>query len=321
MPNITRGVVVPIAAHRGVDVAGYLARLDVPHPGPPSAEALRILHRAHVERVPYDTVGIHLGRTTTVDPFESADRIVRLGRAGYCLQLNGAFAALLTALGYQVIWHRGGVQVNPDRPAPGADGAHLALTVHGLPEPGNPNGTWFVDVGMGDGLHEPLPLVVGSYRQGPFTYRLMPSPVELCGWRFEHDPAGSFAAMDFSIEPAMPADFAARHIEMSTSPDSNFVRVFAAFRRHATGVERLRGCVLSRVGADAGTWELTEADDWYAALADRFGLTLADATGSERSALWDRMLVSHDAWLARARQEADVVRLPIARRHRQPIAA
>jgi arylamine N-acetyltransferase len=57
-----------------VDVAGYLARLGVEHDGPPSVEGLARLHRAHAERVPYTSLDIHLGRRTSVDPLESADR-------------------------------------------------------------------------------------------------------------------------------------------------------------------------------------------------------------------------------------------------------
>ncbi|SFK98577.1 Arylamine N-acetyltransferase [Streptosporangium canum] len=283
-------------SHDAVDVTGYLARLGVPHPGPPSVGALRSLHRAHVERVAYQTADIHLGRPTTIDPSASADRIVRHGWGGYCMHLNGAFSALLAALGYQVRRHRGGVQLAHDQPAPGADANHLAVTVHGLPGPENPGGSWFVDVGLGDGLHEPLPLVTGTYRQGPFTYGLRPSPVEPRGWRFDHDPDGSFVAMDFVVEQATMADFTARHVELTTSPASRFTRVLTAYRRDATGSDLLRGCVLTRVGADAGRWELGSAAEWYATLAGRFGVTLTDVPDTEREALWERVRAAHDRW-------------------------
>ena len=88
-------------------MAGYLARLGVVHDGAPSVDGLARLHRAHAERVPYTSLDIHLGRSTSVDPVESADRVVRTGRAGYCFLSNGAFAALLAALGYDVRWHVG----------------------------------------------------------------------------------------------------------------------------------------------------------------------------------------------------------------------
>ncbi|MCX4530372.1 arylamine N-acetyltransferase [Streptomyces sp. NBC_00841] len=40
------------------------------------------MHAAHVARVPYETLEIHLRRATTVDPEESVARILR-GRGSY----------------------------------------------------------------------------------------------------------------------------------------------------------------------------------------------------------------------------------------------
>ncbi len=95
---------------------------------------------------------------TTVDPYESARRVVATGRGGYCFHLNGALSVLLAALGFDVRWHRGGVsdggEPNPFEPFAN----HLALTVHGLPTPDAPDGVWFVDAGLGDALYEPIPL-------------------------------------------------------------------------------------------------------------------------------------------------------------------
>ena len=49
---------------------------------------------------------------------------------------------------------------------------HLVLTVADLPTNENPSGVWYVDAGLGDALHEALPLVAGEYEQGPFHLRL-----------------------------------------------------------------------------------------------------------------------------------------------------
>ncbi|MFD7445036.1 arylamine N-acetyltransferase [Streptomyces sp. NPDC059909] len=221
-------------------IAPYLLRLGLAldEHRKPSATGLRALHRAHVEQVPWETLEIHLGRPTTVDPHESIARILQ-GRGGYCFHLNGAFATLLIALGYDVTLHRGGVHSTPDSPPPGATGGHLVLTVDCEGQ------TWVVDVGFGDALYEPIPLRAGSFRQGPFTYRLRPSQVEPGGWRFDHDERGAFAGMDFTMAPAALTDFAECHAVMSTSPDSQFVRTASAMRRRANGVGQLRGCVLS----------------------------------------------------------------------------
>src|SRR4051812_50049913 len=133
-----------------MDVTGYLERLGL-GAEPPGLVALRRLHAAHVERVPYDPLEIQLGRPTPLDPAASVARILR-GRGGYCYHLNGAFSALLRALGYQVTRHLGGVQSTAERTA-GASANHLVLTVSGLPGPDR----WLVDLGMGHRLPRPPP--------------------------------------------------------------------------------------------------------------------------------------------------------------------
>ncbi|MEU9236018.1 arylamine N-acetyltransferase family protein [Streptomyces subrutilus] len=279
-----------------IDVDGYLTVLGVARPAAPTVEALWALHRAQVERVAYENLDIHLGRPTGIGAAESVGRILR-GRGGYCFHLNGAFGALLTALGYDVTLHKAGVQGTREDLA-GATGDHLALTVRLDGE------RWLVDVGLGDALHEPLPLREGSYVQGPFTYAMAPSTAEPGGWRFHHDPRGSFTGMDFAPGPVELSSFAAEHARLSTSPESGFVRVLTAQRRDAKGVDVLRGCVLRRLdtgGVDERT--IGSADDWYDVLADVFHLDLTDVAAPARAQLWHRVHTAHQEWEA-ARQGA-----------------
>jgi arylamine N-acetyltransferase len=259
-------------------------------------DGLRALHRAHAERVPYENLDIQLGRPTTINPYDSAARIVA-GRGGYCYHLNGAFGLLLSALGYSVQWHKGGVQ-NRDRAKPvGATGSHLALTVHGLPARGNPDGMWMVDVGLGDALHEPLPLRTGEFPDGPYRFELAPSSVEFLGWRFVHDPTGSFTGMDFRAETAVQSEFQATHEWLSSAPESGFVKTLIVQRRDATGTDTLRGRILGRQPSGERR-ELTSATEWYQALADVFGLTLEDVPAGERAELWRRVSAAHHTWQA-----------------------
>lgn len=174
--------------------AAYLGRLGV-EPEPPSAEALCALVRRHAERVPYETMWMHAGEQWGIDPGESARRIAFARRGGYCYHLNGALGLLLTSLGYDVHGHVGGVHRSAE-PDPAARGNHLVLTVTGLPADSNPEGTWYVDVGLGDALHEPLPLVPGTYVHEPFRMGLERLGDD--GWHLTHDPAGGFAGMSWT---------------------------------------------------------------------------------------------------------------------------
>ncbi|MGN9837027.1 arylamine N-acetyltransferase family protein [Nonomuraea sp. H19] len=280
-----------------MNIAGYLRRIGLPHllHAPTSAENLRELHVAHIETVPYEALEIWLGRPTTVDPVESAERIIR-GRGGYCFHLNGAFSELAKALGYDVTRHVGGVQAHGGEP--NVDANHLVLTVRGLPSAANPGGEWLVDLGLGDALHEPLPLVAGTYQQGPFQYVLRPSEIAPGGWRLDHDPSGSFQGMDFDPAPTDMSAFIDMHQHLTTSPTSGFVRVPSVLRRDAYGVDVLRGLRLSRVGSGSGSVILDTARDFYAALADVFRLPLDDVSADEKDKLWRKVHDAHEAWRA-----------------------
>lgn len=277
--------------------AAYLARLDV-EPGPPSVEALGALVRRHAERVPYETMWIQSGEMWGIDPGESARRIALAGRGGYCYHLNGALGMLLSSLGYDVTGHVGGVQAAAV-PDPGAAGNHLALTVSGLPSDSNPSGTWYVDAGLGDALHEPLPLAPGTYVQGPFRMGL--GRVGGSGWHLTHDPAGGFGGMSWTNAAARQADFEEKHAWLSRSPESGFVQVAMAEHRDATGVDVIRGLVLARIGANASVAEpLTNKRAWFDLLADAFGLHFDASPPGAPDRLWDTVLAAHRQWEAAA---------------------
>jgi hypothetical protein len=50
--------------------------------------------------------------------------------------------------------------------------------------------------------------------------------------------------------------------------------------------------------SDKGGRTLETSREWYEALADVFGLPMADATPKDRDKLWQRVRHAHDAWLA-----------------------
>ncbi|MBI5088229.1 MAG: arylamine N-acetyltransferase, partial [Actinobacteria bacterium] len=210
------------------DISAYLQRLGI-EAEPPSVDALFRLHRAHLEHVPYETTWIHMDERWGVDRAESLRRIAHQRTGGYCFHLNGAMSLLLEHLGYDVTLHIGGVH-GPDGPNEEAMHNHLVLQVHGLPGEGNEAGDWYLDAGLGDALHEPLPLVPGSYWQGPFEFDLAAGDSPVGDWRFVHHPRGSFSGMVFRAGRASIDDFAERNVHLSTSPESGFVRLLTVQR-------------------------------------------------------------------------------------------
>lgn len=276
-------------------VALALRRVGV-EPEPPSVEGLMRLHRAWVEKVPYETIWIHMSEPWGIDPESSLQRIAARSRGGYCYQMNGALSLVLGALGYRVTRHVGGVH-GPDGPELRWLTNHLVLCVHDLPTSENPGGSWYVDVGLGDALWEPLPMMPGTYAQGPLTFGFNPTNDGVGDWHLSHDPTGSFTGMSFrSLETDMAA-FADRHHFLSTSPESGFAGVVTAQLRHENGTNILRGCVLTRrAGAGSTSTTLEHPGDWFDALSDVFAIR-PEAPSDRLDALWVKVISAHQNWL------------------------
>jgi hypothetical protein len=103
--------------------------------------------------------------------------------------------------------------------------------------------------------------------------------------------------MTWTSGDARPADFAAQHEWLSSAPDSGFVRVPMAERRDATGVDVVRGLVLSRVGSGARTGQpITRRDEWFAMVADLFDLRFEHSTRGAVDRLWERVVATHQEW-------------------------
>jgi arylamine N-acetyltransferase len=278
----------------------YLERLGVDaRPGEVDAKALVALQRANLAAVPYENLDIVRGQPPGIDPVACARRIVS-GRGGYCFHLNGGFSALLEWLGIDVTRHLAGVQGRQAAEPPGPNGNHLGLTVSLESDEGRHE--WLVDVGLGDGPPEPLPLVPGTYEQHGLGFALGPSPLAPGGWRLEHDPRGAWILFDMAPGNATTADFASMHVTLSTSPESGFVRIATVMRRTGARLEVLRGCVFTeRNGAEARERDVETAEEWWGLVLDRFGLDYRDLSAADRADLWQRVRATHEAWDAAGR--------------------
>ena len=275
-------------------VQGYLSFLGYDERPAPTVETLTDLHQRHLERVPYENLEIMLGRPPSVDPLDSLARVARVGRAGYCFHQNGALETVLTELGYSVSRRGGHVWTTEDDRWSGSLN-HLVLVVTGLPTETNPGGEWWPDVGLGDAIVEPLPLMVGDYEQGGFTYSI--TEVRDEGWSFRADGQGSFLGLETGAAPSL-SDVKRTHATLSSPPDGRFARVLVVQRRMADHVDVVRGCLNHRVTPDGQTGdELTTYDEWRGAIADGCGLSLAEIDDAELLALFERQLVMHHEYM------------------------
>lgn len=130
-----------------LDVDGYLSLLDFPGVPEVDLASLAALQRCHLGAVPFENLHVFHRRGVAVHEAWSVTKVLE-GRGGWCFELNGAFSALLTALGFRVDRLAATVLFDPEPPA---EPDHLTLLVH-------LDHRYLVDVGFGDSFTRPLDL-------------------------------------------------------------------------------------------------------------------------------------------------------------------
>jgi len=194
--------------------------------------------------VPFENLDIHLGSRLVLDREANYEKIVGRRRGGWCFELNGLFAGLLEALGFEVTLLGSRVHgtdwVSQDL-------AHLLLRVD-LDQP------YVVDVGFGEGRFDPLPLS------------------SIADDTIPHLDGMSIL---LSREPRKLTDFQEMCDHLQTSPDSGFVRTRVAHLSLPDGRFSLRELALMQErGGERTERELSGEDEWRQVLRDRFGLLL-----------------------------------------------
>ena len=198
-----------------MDVAAYLARIGYSGAVNPTAETLRGLHRAHLFAVPFENLDIPSGREIVLDRDLLLRKVVEFSRGGFCYELNGAFAALLTALGFHVTLLSARVPRQDGSPGPEFD--HLTLRVD-LEEP------WLADVGFGDSFIDPLRLQPGlEQKQDDRVFRIVERN---SAWRVERKEENSDwkTEYEFTLHPRALDEFVEMCRYHQTSPDSPFTQ-------------------------------------------------------------------------------------------------
>lgn len=249
-----------------LDLAAYLARIGYSGPTDPTAANLRALHRAHLFAVPFENLDISLGRKIVVQQDAILKKIVGLRRGGFCYELNGAFAALLQQLGFQVTLLSARVARADGGEGPEFD--HLTLRLD-LDEP------WLADVGFGDSFLEPQRLTAGREQLDPAgMFRLVQD-----GNRWQLQRAGQDSSWkpqySFSLQPRQFEDFAGMCHYHQTSPQSSFTQNRICSRATPDGRITLSGMklIVTRNGQREDRMLNSEAER-LSVLREQFGITL-----------------------------------------------
>jgi N-hydroxyarylamine O-acetyltransferase len=242
----------------------YLERLAITGAPTPSWPALCDLVMRHLQIVPFENVDIVTGLRPELSTASVLHKVAIRRRGGFCYEVNEAFRALLTHLGFAVkriearVWSEARQQF-------GAPFDHLALVVS-LPE-----GEYLTDVGFGDNNRTPLRLPAdrGTDISGDYTLQqaskdiwvLSRADQPLYGMTLHEQPLSAFAAM---------------HRHHQNSPDSIFTKGLICTRATPTG-----RITLSRerlIVVDGAERSETVASDRDQALEHYFGLLKESGT-------------------------------------------
>jgi N-hydroxyarylamine O-acetyltransferase len=244
----------------------YLDRIGYRGSRAATAETLRRLHTLHLSTVPFENLDVGR-RPIVVDEAAFVRKIVEQRRGGFCYELNGAFASLLRAVGFEVTLLSAGVAREAGGFGPEFD--HLALLVTADRSP------WLADVGFGDSFLEPLRFEPDREQQDPAG-----------AFRIASGDAGTFVLerrqndvwegqYRFTLTPRDLADFAGMCDYHQSSPHSSFTQKTVCSR--ATGEGRITLSAFRLITTRDGVREEHEVageSEWLELLREHFGIVL-----------------------------------------------
>lgn len=250
-------------------VRAYLARIGAPRPARADAESLRRLQLRHLLTVPFENLSIHLGEEIVLEEDALVDKLVHRRRGGFCYELNGAFAHLLSALGFTVTLLAARVY---GREGLGPLFDHLTLRVEAV-EP------WLVDVGFGRHTNYPLRLDTRAEQPDPGGV-----------FRIEENGAGDLEVIrdgepQYRIErrPRTLLDFEPTCWWQQTSPRSHFTQSLVCSLLTETGRVTLSdGTLIETTGPERHERVLASDAEVLDAYRTLFGIEL-DRVPSLRS--------------------------------------
>ncbi len=250
-----------------MNVEAYLKRINYHGPLSPSAETLRDLQVAHLLAVPFENLSIHAGQPIVLEDDALFTKIVEKKRGGFCYEVNGLFAALLRAIGFEVQMLSASVANAEGSFGPEFD--HMTLMVK-LEE------RWLADVGFGDSFLEPLLLDErGEQRQGSRAYQIKPEGAHLI--MMQREDADEWQPQyRFTLQPHEYPDYAEMCRYHQTSPQSHFTQKRVCSRATETGritLSEMRFIETSNQGARQER-VLSGQEEYAAILREHFGIVI-----------------------------------------------
>lgn len=262
-----------------MDLDAYLARIRHTGPREPTLDTLRGLVLAHATSIPFENLDVLLGRGVSLADGDVEQKLVRDRRGGYCFEQNSLLLRALSALGFTAAPLSARVRLKAPRDVvPPRTHLFVRAVIDGVP--------WLADVGVG-GLSPTAPIrldLLDAEQPTPHEPRRIvreerePSP------RYYHQARLGDVWSDvyeLTLEEMPAVDREVGNWWTSTSPQSKFRQnlMVALARRDGTRVSVLNREFTHRRGAEVlERFELADAEELAAVLAERFGLQLPAGT-------------------------------------------
>jgi N-hydroxyarylamine O-acetyltransferase len=251
-----------------IDIDAYFERIGFAGKPHPDRDTLNELHLLHPIAIPFENLSTLLRAPIPLELPSLEHKLVKSRRGGYCFEQNRLFAAVLTALGFDVACHAARV-VWGRREGPLGARTHMLLRVRVGAE------TLLSDVGFGGlTLTGPLRLEPDVEQRTPHdTFRLVFRDGE---YELQAGVDSNWRAMyRFDLQPQLPIDFDVLNHFVSTHPTSHFLTTLMAARRTANGRYALTNNELSeyREGQKLQR-RLGSADEIEQALSGLFEIVL-----------------------------------------------
>jgi N-hydroxyarylamine O-acetyltransferase len=249
-----------------VDLQAYLDRIGFPGRAEPTLACLTELHRRQAFTIPYDTLDIQLGRQHDRDIARIHDKMVTRKRGGWCYETHVLFDWALREIGFESRIVTAGI--HRERFGDEKLGNHTAVLV-------DLDQTYLADLGLGDGIRDPVPLRVGTYRQGRLTFGL--ERTEDRYWRFRNHAFAFPTNFDFQDGPLDEALIDRVSAAYQSGEHPLFRKNLAIQIMQPESVICLSGRVLRHKTPDGTTKRLVAREEFVDVLLDVFGIVEKDA--------------------------------------------
>ncbi|WP_421695683.1 arylamine N-acetyltransferase family protein [Aestuariivirga sp.] len=260
------------------ELQAYLDRIGYRGPVEPTLQCLAGIHRSHALTIPYENLDIQFEIPIDHAIDRIFDKLVTRKRGGWCYEMNGLLGWALQEIGFDVLRAPGGIHRRECGDPVWNN--HLVLLI-------KLDRFYIADLGLGDGMREPLPLQPGTYRQSELDFRV--EALEDDTWRIFNHSFGYPTDYDLRIEPADEARLNAYASELQTSPASVFVETLDCELMKENSIACLTGRVL-RNKTRSGTQRrlLTSPQDMHDVLRCVFGIE-----GVDIEPIWPKICARH----------------------------